>query len=121
MTKKIFLKHFLAFALLVFLLACNNVLPKNEKLERKESPSYGTINISVDESFKPVIEEQLKVYKSSFPETNIIATYKSEVECFKDLQNDSTSLIITARELNKGELKFYKEKLFFIRNFISLF
>lgn len=111
MAKKIFVKSFLVCTLLMFLLACNSGLPKNEAVERKESPSYGTIYISVDESFKPVIEEQLKVYKSSFPETNIIATYKSEVACFKDLQNDSTRLIVTARDLRKPELKFYKEKL----------
>ncbi len=33
-----------------------------------ETPTSGTIHISVDESFKPVIDSQLKVFESSFPD-----------------------------------------------------
>src|SRR6476469_5437129 len=76
-----------------------------------DSPNKGTINISVDESFKPVISEQIKVYRSSFPETNIDATYKSESECFRDLQKDSTRMIIVARGLHKDEQKFFNTNL----------
>ena len=36
-----------------------------------DSPKNGAINISVDESFKPVISEQIKVYESSYPGTKI--------------------------------------------------
>ncbi|MCU0375781.1 MAG: hypothetical protein MUF24_10775, partial [Chitinophagaceae bacterium] len=43
-----------------------------------DTPKKGTIRISVDESFKPVIDSQIKVYEASFPETKIIAEYKSE-------------------------------------------
>ncbi|KAI9446910.1 phosphate ABC transporter substrate-binding protein, PhoT family [Russula earlei] len=71
----------------------------------------GTIHISVDESFKPVIEEELKVYHSTYPNSNIVVSYKPEVECFKDLQSDSTRMIITARGLNDNELAFYKQQL----------
>ncbi len=62
-----------------------------------DSPTGGTIHISVDESFKPVISEEIKVYQSSYPQAHIIAEYKSEAECFKDLQNDSVRMIITAQ------------------------
>lgn len=31
----------------------------------QETPTSGTIHISVDESFKPVIDSQLKVFESS--------------------------------------------------------
>ena len=60
------------------------------KTEQYDSPVKGKIFISADESFKPVIEEQIKVYESSHPETHIEASYKPEAECLRDLQKDST-------------------------------
>jgi phosphate transport system substrate-binding protein len=94
----------------MFLFSCND----NKDGKRiDDSPKQGTIYISVDESFKPVIEEEIKMYHSTFPKTNIVASYKPEVECFKDLQNDSTRLIITAKGLNNNEQKFFEAKLQF--------
>ncbi len=78
-----------------------------------DTPKKGTIYISVDESFKPVIEEQIKVYESSHPEAHIIPSYKPEVECFRDLQKDSTRMVIVARGLKKEERKFYFDLLKF--------
>lgn len=104
MAKKIFTIAFL----FVVIASCNN---SNNKQAQSDTPSSGTIYISVDESFKPVIEQQIRIYKSSFPNTNIIASYKPEVDCFKDLQQDSTRMIIVARGLNKNEEAFFTNKL----------
>ncbi len=109
------MKQFFAFLISGFLLvavACNDT-SKDKKIET-DSPKKGNINISVDESFKPVIEQQIKVYESTFPEAKINAFYKPEVECFKDLQNDSTRMIIVARGLNKNERKYYESTLKFM-------
>lgn len=81
------------------------------KTIKYDSPINGKIYISVDESFKPVITEQIKVYQSSHPGTTIEASYKSEVDCFRDLQKDSTRLIIVSRGLTDDENEFYKQKL----------
>lgn len=103
---------FLVFMLMAYLLvSCSN---NSESISSNDTPKKGTISISVDETFKPVIQEQLKLYKSTFPETDIKVTYKSEVECFKDLLNDSTRLVITSRSLNKNEETYFKNKLSFI-------
>lgn len=75
------------------------------------SNTKGRINISVDETFKPVIEEQIKVFESSWPESDIVASYKSEADCFRDLQNDSTTMVIVTRSPNEVERKFFKNKL----------
>ena len=101
-------KTFLPFFLSLIFLSCNT---GNDKKLPIESPKYGTINISVDETFKPVIEQELKVYHSSFPNTNIIAHYKSEADCFRDLQLDSTRLIIVAKGLTKSEYKSFESAL----------
>ncbi len=78
-----------------------------------DTPLKGTIHISVDETFKPVIIEQIKVYQSSYPETHIIADYKSEADCFRDLEKDSTRMIIVAKELSKDDKNQYEKKLSF--------
>lgn len=103
-------------AILVFLTCCFVVISCNNSSNKKkqESNKSGRINISVDETFKPVIEEQIKVFESSFPEADINATYKSEADCFRDLQSDSTRMILVARGLNKEETKFFNNKLSYV-------
>lgn len=98
-------------AFIAFMFSCNNVNEKESSVY--DTPQKGTIFISVDESFKPVIEQQIQVYQASFPETKIIASYKSEVDCFRDLDKDSTRLIIVAKGLNQKEEDYYKGKLYF--------
>ena len=84
---------------------------QQEKVLTTDTPTKGTIRVSVDESFKLVIEEQLRVHKSSFPETDIIVSYKPESDCFRDLQNDSTRMVIVARGLTKTEASFFENQL----------
>lgn len=71
----------------------------------------GVIHISVDESFRPVIDSEIQVYEALHAKTRIIAEYKPEAECLKDLQNDSTRMIIITRPLTSEEERFYKQKL----------
>jgi len=79
-----------------------------------DSPSTGTIHISVDESFKPVIDSQIQVFEALYPKAKIIADYKSEAECFKDLLKDSTRMIIVTRGLTPEEERFYHNKFSFL-------
>jgi phosphate transport system substrate-binding protein len=72
--------------------------------------SSGNISISVDETFKPIIEEELKVFDSSYPEANIKTSYKPEAECIKDFLNDTTRLILVTRDLSADEKKFLADK-----------
>ena len=76
-----------------------------------DSPERGRIHISVDESFKPVIDSQIQVFEALYPNARIIAEYKPEAECFRDLIKDSTRMIIVTRGLSAEEEKFYKDSL----------
>ncbi len=76
-----------------------------------DTSNSGTINISVDESFKPVIDSQIQVFEALYPGTKIIAHYKPEADCLKDLIKDSTRMIIVTRGLTREEEKFYKDSL----------
>ena len=78
-----------------------------------DTPKSGVIHISVDESFKPVIDSQIQVFEALNPEAKIIADYKPEADCLKDLIKDSVRMIIITRGLTPEEEKFYKDSLKF--------
>lgn len=63
----------------------------------------GTIHISADESFKPVIDSQIGVFESSYPNANIIVHYKPEAEALKDFLVDSIRMVITTRGFSDRE------------------
>lgn len=79
--------------------------------DNRETTSRGTIHISVDESFQPVIDSQIQVFESQFPEAQLIVHYKSEADCLRDLDNDSIRMVIVTRGLTDPELAAYKQKL----------
>ncbi len=100
----------LYYSAFVFFVSCST---SPQKEDTRDSPTKGVINISVDESFKPVIEEQIFVHHSSFPNTKINASYKSEAACFRDLRSDSTRMIIVAKGLTEKEAQVFQDNLSF--------
>jgi phosphate transport system substrate-binding protein len=79
---------------------------------RIDTIKSGTIHISVDESFKPVMEEQIRVFEQSFPDAHIIAEYKTEADCFRDLYSDTLNkMIIVTRGLTDEEAEYFKDTL----------
>jgi len=90
--------------------SCRN---HNKNNSARDIPTEGTINISVDESFKPVIDSEVKVFESSFPNAHIIVHYKPEAACLRDLAEDSTRMIIVTRGLTREEEKYYEDSMNF--------
>jgi len=76
-----------------------------------DTPESGVIRISVDESFKPIIDSQIQVFEALYPQAKIIAEYKPEAACFRDLIKDSTRMIIVTRGLTPEEERYYKDSL----------
>jgi ABC-type phosphate transport system substrate-binding protein len=103
---------FCASLFCIQLFACSN--NASSRKQAQETPTHGIIHISVDESFKPVIDSEIKVFESSFPDAKIMVHYKSEADCFRDLAKDSTRMIIVTRGLNKREENFYQDSIHFI-------
>lgn len=98
------------FAAALFAYSCSR---KNKNADFVyDTPNSGTINISVDESFEPVIEAAIKVYEGTHPGTKIIAHYKPEAECFKDFFKDTANrMIIVTRGLTLKESRYYSDSL----------
>ena len=72
----------------------------------KDTATTGSVSISVDETYQPIIKEQLKVFDSSYPDAHITAHYKAESECIKDLLENRARIALVTRPLNAEELKY---------------
>ena len=93
--------RFILFTLLLFAAACKSY--DEEKKALPDEYNRGTINISADESFKPVIDAAVQVYESNHPGTTIIVHYKPEADCLKDFLVDSIRMVIATRGFTKSE------------------
>ena len=111
--RKINLPSILGGLSILTLMAC----AQGKKEALRDTPNQGTINISVEESFKPFMDEQLKVFALSFPDAHINVHYKSEIECLKDFVEDSTRMVFVTRGLAKKEEEGFKKQLGFTPTF----
>ena len=94
---------------LVSFISCN----QNQNNEPEDTPTSGKINITVDETFKPVIDSEISVFQSIYKYASITVSYKPEEKAFEDLLNDSARIIIVTRELTPAEKKHFEDlKLF---------
>ncbi|MFC4262371.1 PstS family phosphate ABC transporter substrate-binding protein [Ferruginibacter yonginensis] len=102
---------FVTITCLVLLVACAE---KKQVEKITDTPTLGTIHVSVDESFAPVLQAQIDMYQASNPGTKIIAHFKSEADCLKDFFKDSaTRLVIVTRGLLPKEERYMMDSLGF--------
>ena len=92
------------------LTACNS---NSGPVKAQETTNSGTIHISVDETFKPVIDSQIEVFESQHPDAHIVVQYKPEAECLRDLNVDSIRMVIVTRGLSEAEETTLSNKLQF--------
>ncbi len=96
------------FVLFFVMVQCNS----KKQVQVTDTLTSGTLHISIDESYKPVMDEQIKSFEGSNPEAKIIAHYKSESACLNDILNDSlTKMVIVTRGLTRKEENYFKESL----------
>jgi phosphate transport system substrate-binding protein len=106
---QVFVKYGFIFSTCIFsITGCNN--KTGDKPDENKTDTT-KIYISVDESFKPVIDEQIKVYESSNSDIKIIAQYKPEAECLRDLKVDSINMVIATRISSEYEDAFLSDSL----------
>lgn len=75
-------------ASLLLLSGCGN----KPKPGEDDTLTSGTITIAVDETFRPIIEEELQVFHALTPDATVHPIYCSEVEAMKLLLADSVRL-----------------------------
>lgn len=99
----------LVAALSVLLSGCGNKPDRGED----DTLTSGTIKIAVDETFRPIMEEELQVFHALTPDATVHPVYCSEVEAMKLLLADSVRLAVTTRQLTDQETAYFNEKKFF--------
>ena len=99
------IKNRLSFSLLL-LFVCYGC---NGSDSPDDTPTTGQISISVDETFKPLIDSEIYTFEGIYNYADVNVSYKTELEAFNDLMNDTIRLIIVPRKLNKDELKEFEK------------
>ena len=93
----------------LLLLSCQN----KSKVGPKDTYTSGVVAITVDESFQPIIQEELDVFEAQFPKAGIVPKFTNEVDAINDLLKDSVRLSIITRPLSQNELKSLQSKQFY--------
>ena len=81
--------------------ACNS----SKKKGITETPTSGLIKISADQTFEPIMEQEIDVFEGLYPKANIIPVYADEVDVITSLLQDSVRLAVTTRRLSPKEVK----------------
>lgn len=98
-----------SWLLLLILASCKSFDEQADELP--DNKYKGTIRVSADESFRPVIDEQVKVYEALHKGTRILVDYKPEADCLRDLPNDSVRMVIATRAPSEDEKEFISDSL----------
>lgn len=88
--------------------ACN----RKPKDGRTDTYSSGTIKFVSDESFSPIIEEEVEVFQSIYPNAKLIPQYTNELDAVNMLMKEQTYLAITTRRFTKREEQNLKDRRF---------
>jgi phosphate transport system substrate-binding protein len=86
--------------------SCNS----GKKRVLEETPTRGTIKISVDESFKLIIDSELEIFQTFYQNAHITAQYKPNIDVINDFLKDSVRTIVTTDTLSQEELEFLKQQ-----------
>lgn len=91
--------------ILIFAAACSS--PSSIE---NESVVTGRTTMLVDETFEPIIEDQLIVFESSYKNVDITLINAPENRVFHLLMSDSAKIAIVSRQLTESETKFFEAK-----------
>ena len=74
------------------------------------TPTSGKETIACDETFKPIVEEEVHVFNSLYDQATITSIYQTEESAIKSLIEESTHLAIVTRRLTDNEKKHFASK-----------
>jgi phosphate transport system substrate-binding protein len=105
MTQRIY-NYRIFFYLVSLFFTLNSCGNASEERPQNDTIDSGIIHISVDESFKPVIDSEIRVFEALHENAKIIPIYKPEAECIRDFAVDSIRMVIITRKPTKDEEDF---------------
>ena len=91
--------------------ACNRKKKPQPKIET-DSFHAGTAVFGIDESFKPIVDEEAFVFKGIFTEAKPVLSYQPESQVLNGLLNNNVRFAIMARDLTAAEKKLLNDRGF---------
>ena len=98
--------QFVFLTALIFLVSCNSF---NSTKNESETILKGSTSLLVDETLKPIMEDQIQVFESLY-EAKIVLEAKSEAEVLQSLVKDSSRIAVLTRTLTTEEVKIFESK-----------
>lgn len=98
MNKLLVKTWFWAASILSLASACNS-----SNTSPQDTATTGSIKISVDETFAPIMESQVFTFEKIYKYANIKAVYKPEGQVMKDLLDDTVRFVVVTRQLTTEE------------------
>ncbi|MBR1686995.1 MAG: substrate-binding domain-containing protein [Prevotella sp.] len=80
------------------------------KTGRTDTLSSGHIEMACDESFSPIIDEELDIFSATRPNAEVTPIYTNEQEAVQMLMEEKIFLAITSRQFTKNEYNTLKNK-----------
>jgi phosphate transport system substrate-binding protein len=83
----------------------------NDEKQLTDTPTSGRITIVADENYKPLVDSEIMVFESHYPEAKINVIYKPSAEVVKAMDDDSVRMIITAVPVDTAYfISYFKRK-----------
>lgn len=98
---------YLFLGLLLGLVSCTS----GNKPANKETATRGNIEISVDESFQPLIDTEVFTFSSIYRNAKVKPEYKPEYDVVNDFMNDSVQVMVTSRKLSDNQIQYLRDTL----------
>ncbi|WP_026715086.1 PstS family phosphate ABC transporter substrate-binding protein [Flavobacterium daejeonense] len=103
--KKIVLFSFVfSFFAVIFFISCKDSNLKKDK----ETILKGKVTLLVDETVKPLIEDQIAVFESTY-NAKITLVAKSEKELLQSFLKDTSGVVVLSRPLDESETKYFEQ------------
>lgn len=83
--------------------------------QKSQTAVSGVRQILVDESFAPIIDDQYRVFESTYTQAKIELVYKPEIDLLNLFLQDSINVAIMSRKLLPNEARFFESKKIRIR------
>lgn len=87
--------------------SCNN---KKDPNARTDTYSSGAITYGADESFAPIMEEEMDVFHAMYPNAKVSPKYMSESEGMNLLLSDKLLMMVTSRDFKESERENLKKR-----------
>lgn len=101
------MKNIAFILILLAFISCNRE-KKGDKIP--ETRTSGIANVLVDESFARILDFQIEVFKSDYPNSTFNITLGNENKILPEFLNGKSRLIVMSRMLKPAEENYYKQR-----------